>query len=250
MNLQTPSGQHDERSLVYNTFFQDIDSGFLGVDERTPVFNLPSGVVASAKNKRFRNGRATDRAGIALCRWLKGDGTTPFNEIYGGVIYSDPTGLVEWILIAADGGVWKTRPGNVATRVPLPPGILLTAESFAQFVQCMNVVVLLRGPNYAPLALANLDAGFQQILQTPAGIAANTGNYRFGMQFFDNVTYLLCCNGGSAYYTAAALPLNQWVHVAMVFNCDQFQRWRFVGLRHDAVGRIRAASANPDQWPK
>lgn len=167
-NLQRQSGPRDESTQTIALYFQDADTAFAGVDERTPPPQLPSGMCASAKNKRFRGGRATDRLGILICRWMKGDGTTPFEEIYDAAVYSNPTDLTEWILIAGDGGVWKTRPNNAATPVALPAGVVLDAGSVAMFVQCMNVLLLLRGPDYPPLVMESLAEGFKVIDQTPA----------------------------------------------------------------------------------
>lgn len=176
MNFTTPVGPHDEGSKIFNAFFQDADAGFLGVDERTPPQWLAQGYAAAARNKRFRMGRAQDRGGIVICRWGKGDGTVPFDEVYGAGLYGSPggTNTIKWILIAADGGVWKTRPGNVATPVPLPAGIELEKSSFSQFVQCMNVMILLRGQGLPALAMSDIDIGFLPITQTAAGIAAGT----------------------------------------------------------------------------
>lgn len=176
MNFQKPIGPHDERSLLFNSYFQQADPGFTGVDERTPPQLLPPGYCASAKNKRFRAGRATDRGGIAICRWMKGDGTVPFTEVYCWANYSSPGAgnTAKWIIIAADGGIWKTRPNTVATPVPLPQGIVLTNATAIQFVQGMNVLILMRGPDNEELSMPDIDTGFQTIAQTQAGIDAGT----------------------------------------------------------------------------
>lgn len=57
---------------------KDGDSGFVGVDERLDPDLLPPGMVASATNCRFRNGRVEPRPGITILPWMKADGRTPF----------------------------------------------------------------------------------------------------------------------------------------------------------------------------
>lgn len=57
---------------------KDGDGGFVGVDERLDPDILPPGMVASATNCRFRNGRVEPRAGVTILPWMKADGRTPF----------------------------------------------------------------------------------------------------------------------------------------------------------------------------
>lgn len=57
---------------------RDGDSGFAGVDERLDPDLLAPGMVGSATNCRFRNGRVEPRPGITILPWMKADGRTPF----------------------------------------------------------------------------------------------------------------------------------------------------------------------------
>lgn len=57
---------------------KDGDGGFVGVDERMDPGLLQPGMVASATNCRFRNGRVEPRPGITILPWMKADGRTPF----------------------------------------------------------------------------------------------------------------------------------------------------------------------------
>lgn len=57
---------------------KDGDGGFTGVDERLDPELLAPGLVASATNCRFRNGRVEPRRGITILPWMKADGRTPF----------------------------------------------------------------------------------------------------------------------------------------------------------------------------
>lgn len=155
MNNVTPYGPRDEASTLAG------DVAFVGVDERTSPQQLAAGYVAGARNKRFRNGRAATREGIALLPWCRGTGLTPFTTVYGAAVFADPDQGDEWIIIAADGGVWKTRPNTSATAVPLPAGVTLTAATFAKFVQANSAIVLLRGLATDSLICENLQEGFK-----------------------------------------------------------------------------------------
>lgn len=161
MNLTTPAGPRDDASTLVG------DRVFLGVDERRPPNQLPEGYVSQAKNLRFRRGKAEPRRGVKICRWMKEDGTTPFNEVYGACVFADPNQAGDWIIIAADGGVWKTRPNMAATEVPLPATVSLTRETFSMFVPCTDagesVLVLLRGDDHDPLVCTNIDLGFTAV---------------------------------------------------------------------------------------
>lgn len=168
----------------------DGDEYFVGVDERLAPSQLPEGYVAGAKNMRFRDGKAATRLGVQICPWMKGAGRTPWDEVYGGAVFSNPNLTEEWFLIAADGGVWKTRPGMTATAVPLPPGVTLSAATFAQFVQCFNVLLLLRGPDAAPLVCTNLDEGFKLIVPDQEKLDAGLSpipNSRFGLSYLNRL---------------------------------------------------------------
>lgn len=157
MNNLRPYGPRDEAST------EEGDSAFIGVDERLAPQQLPPGFVSRAKNMRFRDGRAGTREGISLLPWMKGTGLTPFTEVYGGAVFSDPNQSGQWILIAADGGVWKTRPNAVATPVPLPAGVTLTAATFKKFIQANSAIILLRGFDDEPLQCTSLSQGFKTI---------------------------------------------------------------------------------------
>jgi len=151
VNITRPSGPNDEPSDLAG------DSTFIGVDERE---TCPPGYVNGARNYRFRNGRAAPREGITLLPWMQTNGRTPFTEVYGGFVWNNPDQGGQWIIIAADGGVWKTRPFGVATAVPLPAGVVLTRDTFRKFVQAGGGIVLLRGLETDSLVLEDLTTGF------------------------------------------------------------------------------------------
>ena len=188
MNLERPFGRRDEAAALTG------DNRFLGVDERTPPACLPAGMASRAVNMRFRRGRAETRPGILVCPWMQGNGKTPWAEVYAATVFSDPNQPAEWFVIAADGAVWKTRPNMTASRVPLPANTSLNAATATMFVQCFNVLILLRGPDESPLVCTNLDVGFTAVpAHTPS---EGTDIYRdmpkasFGM-FYLNRLWLI-----------------------------------------------------------
>lgn len=166
---------------------RDGDAGFVGVDERLDPALLAPGFVARAKNCRFRNGQVETRGGDTIWPWMRGTGMTKFGTVFCAATFSDPIDGDEWVVVAADSGVWATRPNNVAKAVSLPGGVTLTAATAVQLVQCFNVLILLRGPDAAPLVCANgLDAGFTAITQTDTGTGTEAiPNAAFGL-FFAN----------------------------------------------------------------
>lgn len=184
MNNNRPLGPKDEKSLP------DYDTSFIGLNERLSPMQLQPGEVWRASNMRFRDGKARSRLGVQICPWMKGDGRTPWSEVYGGAVFSDPNEKAEWFLIAADGGVWKTRPSMAATPVPMPGGVTLTAASFTMFVQCFNVIIMLRGPDNAPLVCTDINIGFQPVVLTDADKLAGLSpmpNASYGLEYLNRL---------------------------------------------------------------
>ncbi len=164
---------------------KDGDGGWLGVDERTDPALLPPGYMSSARNCRFRSGHPETRGGDTIWPWMRNDGMTKFGTVFCATTFSDPIDGDEWVVIAADSGVWATRPNNVAKAVSLPAGVTLTASTAIQFIQCFDVLLLLRGDDAAALVCATgLDTGFATITQTPSGTGTLAiPNSRFGVYF-------------------------------------------------------------------
>lgn len=170
----------------------DGDSRWLGVDEKTEPALLPPGYMSSARNCRFRAGHPETRGGDTIWPWMRSDGMTKFGTVFCAVQFSDLIDGSEWIVVAADSGVWATRPNNVAKSVALPAGVTLTAATCIQLVQCFNVLVMLRGEDTAPLVCAaGLDTGFTTITQTGSGTGTEAiPNSAFGL-FFANRLLLI-----------------------------------------------------------
>ncbi len=186
MNLTVPQGPLDEASR------EDGDPFFTGVNERLAPQQLQPGVGSYAVNKRFREGRAEERDGIVILPWGRGyDGLTPFDAPLAAGVFRDPVNPAEWILVVDVDGIWKTQPNNTATAVPVPAGVTFTADSVARFVQCMGVLLLLRGPDLAPLVCTDLDIGFREILQTSEGDGTQPiPNSSFGL-YYGNRLFLI-----------------------------------------------------------
>lgn len=215
MNNVRPYGPHDEVSQLAG------DQSFIGVDERWAPHELPPGYVASATNKRFRRGRAETRPGYALLPWSKGTGLTPFTAVLGGGIFQDPAQGGEWILIAAEGKVWKTKPNTAATEVTLPAGVVLTSATFRKFIQCNGSIVLLRGLVEQPLRCDTLGLGFQPIVQeniwdvTFNHTTSRVGLVQHNLEIGDPVRF----QGGTL--PAAIIP-DQTYYVLDTPNADEF----------------------------
>ena len=177
----------------------DGDLTLLGVEERT-VFSA-AGMVASAQNCRFRFKRATTRDGITILPWGLGNGLTPFTDVYGGFVFANENGSEQYIVVAANGGVYYTRPNGIARAVKLPKGVTLTKGTFKRFIQANASLILLRGieqndanlttaqETLRPLKLSpnsdgnpDWDTGFQYISQEniwPATLKAATNRVFF-----------------------------------------------------------------------
>lgn len=215
MNNFRPYGPRDEPSTP------DGDSAFVGVEERIAPQLLPAGYLSEAKNARFRNGRAGTRDGITLLPWMKGDGLTPFAEVYGAAVFNDPNQSGQWILIAADGGVWKTRPNATATAVPMPAGITLTAATFKKFIQANSAIILLRGLDDEPLQCTALSEGFKTIpIRNQWAVTFDHATNRVGLAAHNLL------NGDPVKFTGAGVPpqitAGQTYYVLETPNADAF----------------------------
>lgn len=149
---------------------KDGDVGWVGVNARLHPSQVPAGYASHAVNHRFGDGTARPRLGIAKLPWSNRvlasdrDAILPFRVIHGAGEFRDDQGR-DWLIIAADGEVWKCRESNCATRISLPAGV--TIDGPVRFVQAMKTpneaLLMLRGPANDPKALLvmeSLDAGF------------------------------------------------------------------------------------------
>ena len=90
-----------------------------------------------------------------------GTRTYPFTSVKGVGVFRDPNGY-EWLLVADSDGVYATREGNPAFKLP---GIASISEDVT-FVQAFNVVLIFQGEDVTPLSMDSFATGFAAITQT------------------------------------------------------------------------------------
>lgn len=124
------------------------DTMLLGVKMRHAPAEVPPGYGAAAVNARFSNRVAEARHGIVIMPWTnKVTATsaelTPYGRVFGDGEFKDSNGT-RWLIIAADGGVYKTRENNGSSSVPLPPGVTVWRDvSFT--LAAPGVLLMFRG---------------------------------------------------------------------------------------------------------
>lgn len=129
---------------------------------------LPPGVLNDARNVRYPTGRPETRKGVVKPGWANrttagSDLVRPYGDGYGATVFRDPTGTVDWQIIAADGYAWRTRTYNQSVQIPLPPGVRLLSR--CKFVQAFNKLFVFRGRYLAPLRMTSFDDGFEDLLE-------------------------------------------------------------------------------------
>lgn len=212
MNLATPYGRLDEPAA------QDGDPFFIGVNERLAPMQLPQGYTSRSYNTRYRNGRIEPRLGIVTMPWARDDGLTPFSNPFYGAVFKDPNQPAEWILVADEDGMWKTRPNNAATAVPLPAGVTLTRETCKQLVQCMGVLILLRGDDEDPLVCVDLDEGFKPIAPALEEGTTSVPPSSFGL-YFNNRLWLI--QGRDNVAVSDILNYTQYQEIQSTFKINE-----------------------------
>jgi len=175
---------------------KDVDDAFIGVNMRLAPEKVPKGMVASAKNVRFDNGVISPRRGWKKVGWanqtnFQGDadsaernvGFKPFLNVRGIGKFSDPNGI-NWILVAeasesgaTNHNVWALTPGRDPIKINSSLDFGADAGVRVTFVQCFNIVVMLRGSDLEPLKMQRIDDGFVSIAQedTDLTIEENEG---------------------------------------------------------------------------
>lgn len=152
----------------------DGDQAFLGVNARLQPDQLADGEVASAVNMRFDSGAAEPRMGLRILPW-GAEGfhgyapglIAPYGAVVTAATYRDPINQVEWMIVATQTGTFRCKPGSTGmgiagpTPMTIPPG--------SRMFQTYNGMVLLRGSAYDPLYLRDVDEGWLNMPQAPAG---------------------------------------------------------------------------------
>lgn len=184
----------------------DGDSGFLGVNMRLDPCQLPPGICAAARNKRFRFGKCSTRLGIVKLPYFARLGAPfplvfpidfeqpfPIGEtIHGAGTFDDPDD-VKWQIFAADGEVWRSCQGMIAQRLTLPAGVVITGRVF--FVQAVGQLFMFRGPDASTLVMTDVNSGWTEVTQAISGAGNGTGtltipNSSFAL-FFQNRLFVL-----------------------------------------------------------
>lgn len=203
--------------------FTEGDAGFLGVDMRRDASLLAAGMVSAAINKRFRNGCASTRSGIIklpfvshLGAWFPLTFPIDFEQllpigitIHGTGIFDDPDDE-RWILIAADGKVFRCLQGLIVHEVPLPAGIVIDGPVF--FMQGISKLFLFRGEAKSTLVMNSVYDGFTEVTQENSGAGNGTGtltipNSAFGL-FFQNRAFVV--HGRDEIMVSDALNLTRY----------------------------------------
>jgi len=177
----------------------DGDGRFLGVNARLDPAQLGDGELASAVNCRFDEGRISTRRGLRIMAWgaknhLGGapELILPYGPVRRAGAFNDPMTGLEWAIVVRDGdddvplgATYRARPGNTGVIIPAPDGTDFTTVT--DLIQTYNGMIALRGPDLAPLYLANLDEGWRSLPSAPSGkeaIPVSTQGLYFGNRLF------------------------------------------------------------------
>lgn len=151
---------NDEQPLL------DGDEQFMGVNMRLEPDKVQPGFLAyGSQNLRFRNGEGQTRLGLSKPAWLNvcnGRLIGRVTQFYGAGSFLDPNSF-EWTMLAADGNIYRCRPGNTRQSVPMPTGVRILSR--CSFVQAFGQLLCFRGRYLAPLILDNVDDGFIDLVQ-------------------------------------------------------------------------------------
>jgi hypothetical protein len=155
-----------------NPYTQDVppegDASFRGVNLRLRPSLLPPGTLSAATNARLTDGACKPRGGFACKPWatpasLGSAVPVALTNLQGAGVFKDPDDN-RWIVIAANGVVYYTRPGNAARVIGLPAGVSLAGQTI-EFVQCMNDLMVFRGTGAGQLITPNVTSDFRTITQ-------------------------------------------------------------------------------------
>jgi len=135
------------------------DAEFMGVNRRLAPDRIPPGFLCDAQNVRMTQGDVRPRLGVVKPRWL--NARDPVDAFYGVGTFCDPNGT-EWVVFAADGFIFRCRPGNARSVMAMPAAVRVRSE--CTFVQAFQQLVCLRGRHLAPLIMQDLDTGWEDLL--------------------------------------------------------------------------------------
>ena len=164
----------------------DGDGAWTGVNARLDSSQLGPGEAAHAVNMRFDTGRPSTRKGVRILPWgaqgyqAQGSDTIlPYGSVLLAEVYQDPIAGVEWLIIVTANGVYKTQPGATGASMTIAPGESVAGAT--DLIQTFNGLILLRGPDAAPLYLRDIDEGWLPLPEADSGKeaipAASVGVY-------------------------------------------------------------------------
>lgn len=231
---------------------RDGDRGFQGVEMRLEAGQLPPGMLASAVNCRFRNGKAATRKGFVKLNWTQRIGTTfplvfpidfaktlPFVKVFGAGRFDDPDGQ-EWFYIAASvidgegGKVWVTRPNNRVRQEALPAGETISGP--VSFCQAADLLFLFRGSDQAPLVLERPGGGFRALAAAEAGTGLSLiANAERGLWFQNR---LIVTHGRDLVDVSDALDPEHVFAATNQFRINQGSSDRLTGVFKLDEGRV------------
>lgn len=144
----------------------DADRRFIGVNARLAPAQLGPGLAARAYNLRMRDGTVATRLGVAKPKWLNalsGQKAAAAGTLYGAGVWQDPNGF-EWVLIAADGNIYRHQPHTPRCALNLPAGVRLLGT--CTFCGAFDRVYCFRGRHLAPLVMTSVDTGWEDLIET------------------------------------------------------------------------------------
>lgn len=129
---------------------EDGDRFFIGYNEKLNRINLPEGIVAKSRNKRFTDGTARPRSGTIMPAgnfyWYRSDNSIKF---IGSAVYRNPNGAERLILVPSS-PIYGTQgissydvENNNYLTIGLPPGMTFQPNWEIQFAQGFDKLIVL-----------------------------------------------------------------------------------------------------------
>tara|TARA_R100001594_G_scaffold23950_3_gene46804 strand:+ start:9297 stop:11456 length:2160 start_codon:yes stop_codon:yes gene_type:complete len=132
-----------------------------GLNIATGQASLGKGPFFKATGTTTAGVNPVDSSNALQSNWADvGDRVFGYGTVYGAGVFRDPAG-VEYLIVASSTGTYAVCEGNHSHKIDPCPVI----SAPVTFVQCFNVVVMMRGEELSPLVMSNIDTGFVDIIQ-------------------------------------------------------------------------------------
>lgn len=136
--------------MPINEYQLDGDEGFIGLNSRENPLLLQKGIVSKAENVRFDRGVARTRKGSE--RLTQYNPLTPFPDIYGSCVITQPNGTEAIVLVVSDKiYVLNQETGAFIGTVLFPNGETVTESCDVYQAQGIGYVYICRGFNKTTL---------------------------------------------------------------------------------------------------